>query len=57
MAREGELPLFPTADTHTPQLDYSARVKGGSGHADFSVVVSLFLRRRKTRKIGETVQK
>ena len=29
----------------------------GSGPGDFSVVVSLFLRRRKTRKIGDPVQK
>ena len=29
----------------------------GSGRGDFSVVVSLFLRRRKTRKIGDVVQK
>jgi hypothetical protein len=31
--------------------------RGGSGHRDFSVVVSLFLRHRKHRKIGANVQR
>ena len=42
----------------TPMVHFMARVKGrGGDRADFSVVKSLFLRRRKTRKIGFAVQK
>ena len=52
--RRGNWRSSPTAELwYAPLSDYSTRVKGAHGGEDFSVVVSLFLRRRKTRKIGD----
>ena len=51
-------PVRPGSDCATRILQFYGKGQGGLvARGDFSVVLSLFLRRRKTRKIGVSVQK